>query len=142
VSAPSKTQALVRADAEFEAILGSLLVIGAGASWLTAKELPVSRIAIAAVGAGFLLASASQFVYFVHRPRRILLELAIGNAAMGFAGLLWLILSRGFSTGGIAIVSGSCLWKCAIGILQIRSLGESKRRPGGRASTDQSVGRA
>jgi hypothetical protein len=99
-----------------------MLVIGAATDWLTGRDFPVSPGVIAAFGIGFLLAGASQFGYFIRGPRRVLLELAAGNAAMGFAGLTWLILSGHFSTAGAAILGATSAWKIGIGALQIRAL--------------------
>lgn len=116
------TRSLFRADAIFEASLGALLLAGALADVLTNADIQVGRAVIIAAGASFLLASASQLIYFINAPRRVLLELAVGNCAMAAAGLIWLGLDHGFSAAGAAIVSVAVAWKLAIGLLQTRSL--------------------
>jgi hypothetical protein len=113
---------LFRADAGFEAVFGSLLIAGAGAGIIAASDIPVARGVIVLGGIAFLGASASQLFYFVKAPRRILLELAVGNAAMAVAGLTWLLLDRGFSTGGATLLAAASAWKLAIGLIQVRSL--------------------
>jgi hypothetical protein len=119
---PATTRSLLRADAMFEAALGALLVGGALNDVLTSADIPVGRAVIIAAGASFLLASASQFIYFINAPRRVQLELAIGNSAMAAAGLIWLGIDRGFSAGGAALLCAAVAWKLAIGLLQTRSL--------------------
>ena len=119
---PTTTRSLFRADAIFEADLGALFLAGALGDVLTNADIPVGRAVIIAAGASLLLASASQLIYFINAPRRVLLELAVGNCAMAAAGLIWLGLDHGFSAAGGAIVSVAIAWKLAIGLLQTRSL--------------------
>ena len=69
-----------------------------------------------------LLASASQLIYFINAPRRVLVELALGNGAMAAAGLIWLGVDHGFSAAGAALLSVAIAWKLTIGLLQTRSL--------------------
>jgi hypothetical protein len=116
------TRSLFKADAAFEAIFGTLLVTGALSEALTGSDIPVAETVVICAGISLLLASASQFVYFVNSPRRVLLELAIGNAGMGMAGLIWLFVSHGFSATGATLVSVAIAWKLAIALLQTRSL--------------------
>jgi hypothetical protein len=122
MNSPASTRSLFRADATFEALLGALLAAGALGDVITNADIPVGRAVIVAAGASFLLASASQFVYFINAPRRVLLELAIGNCAMAAAGLVWIAIDRGFSAAGAALLCGAVAWKLAIGLLQTRSL--------------------
>ena len=116
------TRSLFRADAKFEATLGTLLIAGALGDVLTSADVPVGPAVIVGAGASFLLASASQLIYFINAPRRALLELAVGNCAMGAAGLIWLGVDHGFSATGAALLSVAIAWKLAIGLLQMRSL--------------------
>lgn len=116
------TRSLFRADATFEAIFGALLLVAALGEVLTNADMPVGRAVIAAAGASFLLASASQLIYFINAPRRIQLELAVGNVAMAAAGLIWLSVDHGFSAEATALLSVAIAWKLAIGLLQTRSL--------------------
>lgn len=116
------TRSLFKADAAFEATLGAVLLVGASSGVLTSSDIPVGEAVIIGAGASLLLASASQLVYFIGRPRRVLLELAVGNAAMAAAGLVWLSLDHGFSATGAAIISLASAWKMAIGLLQTHSL--------------------
>jgi hypothetical protein len=119
---PVTTRSLFRADAIFEAALGALLLAGALGDVLTNADVPVGRAVIIAAAVSFLLASASQLVYFINAPRRVLLELAVGNCAMAAAGLIWLGIDHGFSAAGAALLSVAIAWKLAIGLLQTRSL--------------------
>jgi hypothetical protein len=119
---PATTRSLFRADAMFEATLGALLLAGALGDVLTTADIPVGPAVIIGAGVSFLLASASQLIYFVNAPRRVLLELAVGNCAMGAAGLIWLGVDHGFSAPGAALLSVAIAWKLAIGLLQMRSL--------------------
>ena len=119
---PATTRSLFRADAMFEATLGALLLAGALGDVLTNADIPVARAVIIAAGASLLLASASQLIYFINAPRRVLRELAVGNSALAAAGLIWLGLDHGFSTAGAALLSVAIAWKLAIGLLQTRSL--------------------
>jgi hypothetical protein len=112
---------LFKADAAFEAGLGLLLAVGGGSGWPTGSDFPVTRGVLIAAGAAFLLASASVLLYFVRGPRRVLRELAAGNAAMASAGLIWLIAAQGFSATGTAILAVAVAWKFVIGALQLRS---------------------
>jgi hypothetical protein len=117
-----QTRSLLKADAAFEAIFGTVLVTSAVSDALTRSDIPVGRTVILCVGASFLIASASQVLYFVNSPRRVLLELAIGNAAMAAAGLAWLLADHRFSAAGATLLSVAIAWKLAIGLLQTRSL--------------------
>jgi hypothetical protein len=119
------TRSLFKADASFEAVFGSLLLAGAIAGFVTGGDIPIARTAVACAGIAFLLASASQFLYFINAPRRVLLELAAGNAAMAAGGVAWLVLDGRFSAAGATFVTAAIAWKLAIGVLQTRSL----RRP-------------
>jgi hypothetical protein len=119
---PVITRSLFRADAMFEAMLGALLLAGALARVLTRADVPVGRAVIIAAGVSFLIASASQVVYFINAPRRVQLELAVGNVAMAAAGMIWLGVDRGFSAAATALLSVAIAWKLAIGVLQTRSL--------------------
>jgi hypothetical protein len=125
---PATTRSLFRADAVFEATLGSLLLAGALGDVLTNADVPVGRAVVAGAGVSFLLASASQLIYFINAPRRVLLELAVGNCAMAAAGLIWLGVDQGFSAAGAALLSAVIAWKLAIGLLQTRSLGPGALR--------------
>jgi hypothetical protein len=116
------TRSLFKADAAFEAIFGTVLVIGALGDVLTRSDAPVAQTVILCVGISFLLASASQLVYFINSPRRVLLELAIGNAGMAAAGLIWLLVDHRFSVAGATLLCVAIAWKLAIGLLQTRSL--------------------
>lgn len=116
------TRSLFKADAAFEAIFGALLVAGALGRMLTTSDIPVGQTVIICAGIIFLLASASQLVYFINSPRRVLLELAAGNAGMAMAGLVWLLVGQRFSVTGAAILSMAIAWKLAIALLQTRSL--------------------
>jgi hypothetical protein len=116
------TRSLFKADAAFEAIFGTVLVTGALSDVLTRSDIPVGQTVILCVGASFLLASASQLVYFVNSPRRVLLELAIGNVGMATAGLTWLLADHRFSIAGATLLCVAIAWKLAIGLLQTRSL--------------------
>jgi hypothetical protein len=51
-----------------------------------------------------------------------LLELAIGNAGMATAGLIWLFVDHRFTVTGATLLSVAIAWKLAIGFLQARSL--------------------
>jgi hypothetical protein len=119
---PASTRSLFRADATFEAALGALLLAGALGELLTNADVPVGRAVIIAAGVSLLLASASQLTYFINSPRRVLLELAVGNCAMAAAGLIWLAVDHRFSAAGAALLSVAIAWKLAIGLLQTRSL--------------------
>ena len=119
------TRSLFKADAGFEAVFGSMLLAGATAGFLTGGDIPVARTVILCSGIAFLIASASQLAYFINARRRVLLELAVGNAAMGAAGAVWLALDRRFSLAGAALVAAAIVWKLAIGVLQTRSLERS-----------------
>ena len=116
------TRLLFKADAGFEAVFGSLLAGGALAGVITGDDIPVARTILLCAGIAFLVASASQLIYFVNAPRRVLLELAVGNSAMGAAGFAWLLLDHGFSVPGAALLLTAAAWKLAIGLLQARSL--------------------
>jgi hypothetical protein len=113
---------LFKADAGFEAALGIVLVLGTGVAWFTGSDFTVPTAIVTGAGVAFLLASASQISYFINSPRRVLLELAVGNAGMALAGVIWLIAARGFSTTGAVILSIAIAWKLAISSLQLRSL--------------------
>jgi hypothetical protein len=126
---PSNVRSLFKADAVFEATLGVLLVVGGGSSWLTRGDLPVSRGLLIAAGAGFLVASVTMLLYVARAPRRVLLELAVGNAAMAFAGVVWLIAAHGFSATGGAILAVAITWKFVISGLQLRSMRNTKPAP-------------
>jgi hypothetical protein len=116
------TRTLFKADAGFEAALGIVLVLGTGVAWFTGSDFTVPTAIVTGAGVAFLLASASQISYFINSPRRVLLELAVGNAGMALAGVIWLIAARGFSTTGAVILSIAIAWKLAISSLQLRSL--------------------
>lgn len=118
----ANTRSLFKADAAFEAIFGAALVTGALSNILTTSDIPVAQTVILCVGISFLLASASQLIYFINSPRRVLLELAIGNAGMATAGLIWLSADHRFSVAGATLLSVAVAWKLAIGALQTRSL--------------------
>lgn len=113
---------LFKADAGFEAIFGSLLLAGAIAGFIARGDVPVARGVILLAGIAFLAASVSQLAHFINAPRRVLLELAVGNAAMAAAGLTWLLLDRRFSAAGATLLAAAIAWKLAIGMLQTRSL--------------------
>lgn len=115
-------RSLFKADAAFEAIFGTLLVTGTVGGVLTRSDMPVAQTVIICAGISFLLASVSQLVYFINSPRRVLLELAIGNAAMATAGLIWLFAGQHFSVTGANLLSVAIAWKLAISLLQTRSL--------------------
>jgi hypothetical protein len=89
---------------------------------------------IVCAGIGFLLASASQLAYFINAPRRVLLELAVGNAGMAVAGLVWLSLDRRFSAPGATVIAAASAWKLAIGLLQTGSLARGQFSIGSRRS--------
>lgn len=116
------TRSLVRADAAFEAIFGTVLVAGALAGVLSRSDIPIGRTVLICIGISFLLASASQLAYFINSARRVQLELAIGNAGMATAGLIWLIADHRFSVTGATLLSVAIAWKLAIALLQTRSL--------------------
>jgi hypothetical protein len=115
-------RSLFRIDAAFEASLGLLLAIGGGLGWLTRSDFPVSRGVLIAAGVAFLLASVSVVLYFVRAPRRVLLELAVGNAGMALAGLVWLIADQRFSSAGTSILITAVAWKFATSVLQLDSI--------------------
>ncbi len=119
-------KSLFRIDAMFEATLGLVLALGGGLGWLTASDFPVSRGLLVAGGVAFLLASASVVFYFVRGPRRVLLELALGNGAMGLAGLVWLLADHPFSSAGTSILLIAVAWKLTISGLQVDSIRNRK----------------
>jgi hypothetical protein len=119
-------RSLFRLDAAFEAALGLVLVVGGGVGWLTGSDFPVGRGLLIAAGAAFLGGSASVVLYFVRAPRRVLLELALGNGAIASAGLVWLMADRGFSTAGTSILVIAVAWKSAISALQLDSIRNRK----------------
>jgi hypothetical protein len=125
----SNLRSLVKADAVFEATLGLVLLVGGVSSSLTRSDIPLSRGLIIASGASFLLASASQLLYFVRAPHRVLLLLAVGNAAMAVAGLIWLIADRGFSAAGLVIVAAAVAWKTVISSMQLRAARHTRSGP-------------
>ncbi len=122
MTSTADTRSLFKADAAFEAIFGTVLIIGALAGALSGSDIPVGRTVIILIGISFLLASASQLAYFINSPRRVLLELAVGNAAMATAGLIWLLADHRFSVTGAALLLVAIAWKLAIALLQTRSL--------------------
>jgi hypothetical protein len=122
------TRSLFKADATFEAIYGAALFAGAAAGVLARGDIPVAHAVVLTTAVAFLLASASQFAYFINGPRRVLMELAIGNAGMAVAGLIWLGFDRRFSATGATVLAIGCVWKLSIGALQARSLATSSPR--------------
>jgi hypothetical protein len=61
-------------------------------------------------------------LYFVRAPRRVLLELAVGNAGMALAGLVWLIADQRFSSAGTSILITVVAWKFATSVVQLDSI--------------------
>lgn len=115
-------RALSRIDAGFEAALGTVLNLGGALGWLTGADFPVDPGVIIGVGCSLLAASVSTVLYFAPRaPRRVLLELALGNAVMAAGGLVWLLADRGFSTLGAVVLGVFVVWKASISTLQLRS---------------------
>jgi hypothetical protein len=129
------TRSLFRADATFEAIYGLALLAGVATGVLSRGDIPVAHAVVLATAVSFLLASASQFAYFINGPRRVLMELAIGNVGMAVAGAIWLGVDHGFSGTGAAALSIGCVWKLSIGTLQARSFGT--RSPGRTTSPER-----
>jgi hypothetical protein len=127
-------RSLFRADAVFELGLGSVLTAAGAFGWLSASDIPVSRGVVIGAGAAFLAGGASVLGYFVRAHRRVLLELAVGNAALACAGLVWLVADRGFSGLGVAIVSVFIGWKTAISGLQLAALRAADHRSSGSPS--------
>jgi hypothetical protein len=115
------TRRLFKADAAFEATFGLLLIAGALGGVITRSDVPVARTVTICAGISLLIAAASQLVYFINSPRRVLLELALGNAAMATAGLIWLVLDHRFSVTGATLLSVAIAWKLGIALLQTRS---------------------
>jgi hypothetical protein len=115
-------RSLFKADAGFEAVFGSLLLTGVIAGFINTRDVPVAQAVIICAGIAFLLASASQLVYFINAAQRVLLELAVGNSAMAAAGFAWLLLDSRFSAPGAALIAGASAWKLGIGLVQTRAL--------------------
>lgn len=125
----SSARTLVKADGSFELGYGAVVIVLVVTGVIAGRDLTVSTTVLVAVAVSFLVAGASQLVYFFRAPRRVLYELAIGNAGMAIAGLAWLIASRGFAFAGVLVVSVGIAWKIAIGVLQLRSLRARTMQP-------------
>ena len=94
-------QAVVRADAVFEAALGLALVLGAATGGLAFPD-PVGRVVTAIVGAALLGVAAVLW-----RRRIGLTPLAAGNLVTAVAAVAWLAAATGFSTAGAALVGAT-----------------------------------
>ena len=95
-------------DAGFEAVLGTVLVLGWVFGSLDEDDLadPIAGVAAAALGL-VLIALAVGLAEIVKREavtRSVLLALAAGNAAFAGLLLLWRLTADGFSSAGSALV--------------------------------------
>lgn len=122
MSSQREIRSLFQADAGFEGALGAFLILGGADGWLSAADFPVSRGVIVGAGRAVIAGSVSTVLYFAPRaPRRVLVGLAVGNAAMAAGALVWLLAGGGFSALGAVLLGVFVAWKAAIGTLQLRS---------------------
>lgn len=137
MSATDQIRSRYKFDAAYEAVLGLGLTLGTAVGWGGHSAMPLSRGVILGLGVSFLAASLSSVVYFAPRaPFRVLLKLALGNAAMAVGALGWLIADHRFSAIGRLVLGTFVVWKTAIASLQLAGLraGASGREDaGGRA---------
>jgi hypothetical protein len=112
-------RAVVRADAAFEAVLGTVLAAGAAAGWLGAGDFPhpVGAAVVVIAGALLLLLGAVLWGGGIE-----LLALAAGNVMTAIAGIVWLALGSGFSTAGSALVAVTVAGLVALAAAQVATL--------------------
>jgi drug/metabolite transporter (DMT)-like permease len=120
---------IVMLDASFEAILGTVLVLGVVFAHIDNRDFPspASDIVIAIFGLG-LIGLAVLLASLVSREAvddQVLRALATTNAAFAaiFAG--WVLLADGFSSGGRAIVWVTIAGLALLALMQFLEL----RRP-------------
>src|SRR5918995_3528906 len=107
---------VVIADAAFEAMLGTVLVLGALFGDIDSDDFPApgTTLVIALFGAALWLL-ALGLLEVVKREMvgdRLLLVLAIGNSSFALLIALWVLLAEGFTTVGETVV-----WVTAAGLV-------------------------
>jgi hypothetical protein len=117
--------AVVRADALFEAVLGTALLAGAATGLLGADDFPspVGSAVVASVGS--LLVGLAAFLW---RGAVSPAALAAANGFSAVVALVWLAVGDGFSTAGAFVVGVAGVGLAGLSAAQV---GASAGRLGG-----------
>jgi len=92
---------LVKADAAFEVVLGTVLLVGAASGALDGSDFPRPVGTVLLVIGGLALVALGGLIWTGRVDVR---GLAVGNGVSAAAGLLWLLLADGWSTAGAVLV--------------------------------------
>ena len=108
--------AVVRADALFEAALGTALVVGAATYLLGDDDFPspVGGTVVAIVG--LLLLGLAGFLW---RGAISLTTLAAANALSAVLALVWLVVGDGFSAAGTLVVGVAAVGLASLAAAQV-----------------------
>jgi hypothetical protein len=93
---------LVRADALFEGVLGIVLLLAAATGVLDDGDFPAPVGTVVLLLAGWALLTLCGLIWTERIGVR---ALAVGNGVSAGAGLVWLLLSDGWSTAGAVLVA-------------------------------------
>jgi hypothetical protein len=108
---------LVRIDAVFEGVLGTVLVAGAASGGLGADDFPqpVGVAVVAVVGCLLLVLAV-----FLWRGGASVMALAVGNAVTAAVVVIWLLAADGFSTAGTWVLAVTIAGLAALAAAQAR----------------------
>jgi hypothetical protein len=112
-------RSVLRADAVFEAVLGTALVAGAVTGGLDASDFPSPVGRAVLVGVGLVLIVLAWVIW---SGRIGAMALALGNALSAAAGLVWLVAGSGFSAAGAVIVAVAVVALAVLAIVQVVTL--------------------
>ena len=132
-----QARAVIRLDAAFEAVLGTVLVAGAAAGWLGSDDFPAPAATGVAAGFGVVLVVLAGVLWRLSSKEVTLARmvvLAAVNAAAALIATLWGLTAEGFSTPGAVL-----LWVTAT-VLAVLA-GAQARLAGQRASEPSHVQR-
>ncbi len=127
---------VVIADAGFEAVLGTVLVLGAVFGDIDSDDFPspgtTGVIAIFGIALWLLAVGLAEVVKREAVSDTLLLVLAVGNSAFALLIAIWVLVADGFSDVGSAVVwvTAACLMLLAgaqVVTLATQPRGESNR---------------
>ena len=122
------------ADAGFEAVLGTVLLLGVAFGSIDHRDFadPASDVVLAIFGFGLfgLAVGLGQLVKREAISDLVLRVLAGGNAGFAVLIAVWVLVGDGFSTAGRAVVWGTVVGLLVLAALQARLL--SRPRAAGR----------
>ena len=123
---------VVIADAGFEAVVGTVLMLGALFGDIDSDDFPApgTTAVIAALGVGlWLLAVAlAEVVKREAVSDMLLLVLAVGNSAFALLIAIWVLVADGFTDVGETVIWGTAAGLAVLAVVQIVALATQPRR--------------